>query len=66
MENLGDILPLFCTPTWPSNHVSEKQEFGCTFFMVTTRNLSSRERQLFKYYLYFSLLQAYKHLNQIL
>ena len=26
MQNLGDILPLFCTPTWPSHHVSENQE----------------------------------------
>ena len=27
MQNLNDILPLFCTPTWPSHHVSENQEF---------------------------------------
>ena len=27
MPNLRDILPLFCTPTWPSYHVSENQEF---------------------------------------
>ena len=27
MQNLSDILPLFCTPTWPSHHVSENQEF---------------------------------------
>ena len=26
MQNLSDILPLFCTPTWPSHHVSENQE----------------------------------------
>ena len=26
MQNLGDVLPLFCTPTWPSHHVSENQE----------------------------------------
>ena len=26
MQNLSDILPLFCTPTWPSYHVSENQE----------------------------------------
>ena len=25
MQNLSDILPLFCTPTWPSHHVSENQ-----------------------------------------
>ena len=28
MQNLSDILPLFCTPTWPSHHVSENQELG--------------------------------------
>ena len=28
MQNLGDILPLFCTPTWPSHHVSENQEYN--------------------------------------
>ena len=26
MQNLGDILPLFCTPTWPPHHVSATQE----------------------------------------
>ena len=26
MQNLSDILPLFCTPMWPSHHVSENQE----------------------------------------
>ena len=26
MQNLGDILPLFCSPTLPSHHVSENQE----------------------------------------
>ena len=26
MQNLSNILPLFCTPTWPSHHVSENQE----------------------------------------
>ena len=25
MQNLSDILPLFCTPTWPFHHVSENQ-----------------------------------------
>ena len=28
MQNLSNILPLFCTPTWPSHHVSENQEYG--------------------------------------
>ena len=27
MQNLSDILPLFCTPAWPSHHVSENQEY---------------------------------------
>ena len=26
MQNLSDT-PLFCTPTWPSHHVSEKQKY---------------------------------------
>ena len=26
MQNLNDILPLFCTPTWLPHHVSENQE----------------------------------------
>ena len=28
MQNFRDILPLFCTPIWPSHHVSENQELG--------------------------------------
>ena len=28
MQNLSDILPFFCTPTWPSHHVSENQELS--------------------------------------
>ena len=27
MQNLSDILPLLCTPAWPSRHVSENQEY---------------------------------------
>ena len=27
MQNVSDILPLFCTPTWPSHHVSENQQW---------------------------------------
>ena len=27
MQNFSEILPLFCTPTWPSHHVSENQEY---------------------------------------
>ena len=30
MQNLSDILPLFCTPTWPSHHVSENQKLAQT------------------------------------
>ena len=26
MQNLSDVLLLFCTPTWPSPHVSENQK----------------------------------------
>ena len=29
MQNLSDILPLFCTPRWPSYHVSENQDCHC-------------------------------------
>ena len=28
MQSLSSILPLFCTPTWPSHHVSENQELN--------------------------------------
>ena len=28
MQNLSDILPSFCTQTWPSRHVSENQELN--------------------------------------
>ena len=28
MQNFSVILPLFCTPTWPSHHVSENQELS--------------------------------------
>ena len=27
MQNFNDILPLFCTPIWPSHHLSESQEY---------------------------------------
>ena len=27
MQNLSDILPLFCTQTWSSHHISENQEY---------------------------------------
>ena len=27
MQNFSDILPLFCTPTWPPHQASENQEY---------------------------------------
>ena len=27
MQNLSNILPLFCAPTWPSHHLSKNQEY---------------------------------------
>ena len=35
VQNLGNILPLFCTPTWLSHHVSEKQEYIFLFLYFT-------------------------------
>ena len=32
MQNLSNILPLFCTPTWPSHHASENQEWLISLF----------------------------------
>ena len=32
MQNLSDILPLFCIPTCPPHHVSETQEYICVIF----------------------------------
>ena len=39
MQNLRTILPLFCTPTWPSHHVSDNRENysklgGCTLATI--------------------------------
>ena len=34
LQNLSDILPLFCTPTWPSHHLRENQEFNLVFFFL--------------------------------
>ena len=31
MQNLSESLPLFCTPRWPSHHVSENQELARYF-----------------------------------
>ena len=30
MQNLSSIVPLFCTPSWPSRRMSENQEL-CIF-----------------------------------
>ena len=35
MQNLSNILLLFCRPTWPSHHVSEKQEYIFLFLCFT-------------------------------
>ena len=47
MQNLSDILPLFCTPTWPSHHVSEKQKVlvYITLFMPNTTSNLATERK---------------------
>ena len=31
MQNLSDILPLFCTPTWPSHHQCENPEYPTNY-----------------------------------
>ena len=43
MQNLSDILPLFCTPTCPPHHVSATQELSVcrnyyTYQQVTMKN----------------------------
>ena len=35
MQNLTDILPLFCTATWPSHHVSENKELANHLLVFT-------------------------------
>ena len=39
MQNLSDVLPLFCTPTWPSHHVSENQELVPLVYLEFSRFL---------------------------
>ena len=34
MQNLSEILPLFRTPTWPSHHASENQEYVLNTFIL--------------------------------
>ena len=31
MQNLSDILPLFCTPTWPSHHACDDPEYPTNY-----------------------------------
>ena len=46
MQNLSDILPLFCAPTWPSNHVSENQEYvWADLFIHLKKNLLDFDRK---------------------
>ena len=44
MQNLSDILPLFCIPTWPSHHVSENQELGDDVFYKTSNLVKERHQ----------------------
>ena len=50
MQNLSDILPLFCTPTWPSHHVNENKESGHCFVALAlslpSRALRNRPKTL--------------------
>ena len=46
MQNWSDILPLFCTPTWPSHQVSENQEERG---MVRKAGKFHRSRLLFEF-----------------
>ena len=47
MQNLNDILPLFCTPTWPSYHVSEHQEYDLASVAVRARGFFVLHHPLF-------------------
>jgi len=55
MQNLSDILPLFCTPTCPSHHVSENQELKRTpiylkfFFIIKEVSQDSNTHKYYKY-----------------
>ena len=50
MQNLGDILPLFCTPTWPSHHVSENQElYQARISERCLKNLRKKPVIIYKY-----------------
>ena len=42
MQNLSDILPLFCTPTWPSHHVSENEEY-CEWCLIERAKYTEEE-----------------------
>ena len=44
MQNLSDSLALFCTPAWPSHHVSENKDkiklLSCSFIHGVKCNLT--------------------------
>ena len=54
MQNLGDILQLFCTPTWPSHHVGENQE-------PRTADKTSRENKKLHNSNYFAIIVVCSH-----
>ena len=45
MQNLSDILPLFCTPTWPSHHMSENQ--GYMVHLTKSKKISTDDKNSF-------------------
>ena len=50
MQNLSDILPLFCTPTCPSHHVSATQElYKINRLHVATHLVSNRSQKMSKF-----------------
>ena len=44
MQNLSDVLPLFCTPNWPSHHVSENQELDSWRKQYVERRTHDKEK----------------------
>ena len=49
-QNLGNILPLFCTPTQPSHHVSENQElYQARISKRFLKNLCKKPAIIYKY-----------------
>ena len=43
LQNLSDILPLFCTPTWPSHHVIENHNNNDNTNDINNDKLQLRE-----------------------